>query len=102
MRDLARGVHSGVGATGDHQPDRFPEEQRECVAEDAGDGAQSGLHGPAGELRPVVGEVEAEPEGGGAALGHRATLPIRRRPPHPGASTVGNASGPPLRGAGLR
>ena len=40
-----------------------PEDRRERLVEHPGDGATPVLGGPAGEIRPVVGDVEPKPDG---------------------------------------
>jgi hypothetical protein len=77
VRHLPAGVHPGVSPPGDGQPHRFRQAQH--VPEDAGElalhGPLRGLCRPAGEIRPVVGEVDSHPDDG--VLGDRCQL--RRR-----------------------
>jgi hypothetical protein len=57
---LAERVDAGVGAPRDVEPDRLAEQGLERRSELRLDGAAARLHGPAGEVAAVVGEVEPE------------------------------------------
>ena len=57
---LPGGVHAGVGAPGHGQRDRrLPGYPRQRILQHALHGAPAGLDRPAGEVRPVIGDVEA-------------------------------------------
>ena len=64
---LPTGVHPAVGPARDGQPDPFRQPQH--VPENPGElflhGPLPGLRRPAGEVRPVVGEVDSHPDHGG-------------------------------------
>ena len=61
MDDLTARVDTGVRPAGDGQPHRLrsPKDCREAGGQDTLDGPAGRLGGPAGEVRPVVAEVEA-------------------------------------------
>ena len=61
MGYLAGRVHTGVGAACREKPHRRAEDRRERFVEDTGDGALALLNRPSGEIRAVVGDIEAEP-----------------------------------------
>jgi len=54
-------VHAGIGAAGGENPDRKPENRRQRIFDDAGDGPVTNLYRPAGEIRTVVGDIKPEP-----------------------------------------
>ena len=68
---LPASVHPGVGPPGDGQPHRLGQAQH--VPEDPGQlslhGPLPGLRRPPGEVRPVIGEVDSDPDHG--ILGNR-------------------------------
>ena len=72
VRDLAAGVHAGVGASRARQPGHLVEAQDhgERRLHLALDRPQAGLGGPAPKVGPVVGEVESQP--------HATTLSVPR------------------------
>ena len=62
VRDLPARMHARVGTAGDRQARRrAPEHRAERALEGALHGAQARLGSPAGETRPVVGQVQAQP-----------------------------------------
>ena len=71
---LAAGVHPGVGAPGNRDPDGAADQQREGLLQDALDGAQSRLHGPPAERAAVVRHIQpdtqkpAAPQDGGSGF----------------------------------
>ena len=71
---LAAGVHAGVGAAGDRDPDGAADQQREGLLQDALDGAQARLHGPPAERAAVVRHIQpdtqkpAAPQDGGSGF----------------------------------
>ena len=71
---LAAGVHPGVGAAGNGDPDGPADQQREGLLQDALDGAQAGLHGPPAERAAVVRQIQpdtqkpAAPQDGGSGF----------------------------------
>ena len=74
MHDLAARVHSGIGTASHGQPRRpgEPEHPGQSRSQDLFDRTAAGLDGPAGEGRPVVGEINPKPnEWGFAARIHR-------------------------------
>src|ERR1022692_1100709 len=64
MGHLAAGMNARVGAACDGQLGRLrqPEQHVQGVLNDALDGAQARLAGPAVEVRPIVGKIEPEPD----------------------------------------
>ena len=58
MSHLTRRVHTGVGASRRAQLHRHAEHRRQRIVDNACHGALPGLHGPARELRSVVGDIE--------------------------------------------
>ncbi|GAA5070928.1 hypothetical protein GCM10023259_068960 [Thermocatellispora tengchongensis] len=62
MRDLAAGVHAGVGAPGDGEPGRRVEAQNppQGRLDLTLHGTPAGLRGPAGETGAVVSEIEPD------------------------------------------
>lgn len=62
MGDLTGGMHTAIGAPGPENPDRRPENRRQRIFDDAGDGPVALLYRPAGEIRTVVGDIEPEPD----------------------------------------
>ena len=61
MGHLTGGVDAAVGSSGTEDPDRKPENRRQRIFDDAGDGPVTNLHRPAGEIRTVVGDIKPEP-----------------------------------------
>jgi hypothetical protein len=96
---LAARVHPGVGPAGDGQPHRLRQPQH--VPQDPGQlslhGPLPGLGRPAGEVSPVVREVESHPDdrvlGGRGRLGRRSLAHRFRRGTGPWA-TAGEVTGP--------
>ena len=80
MRDLAVGMDPRIGAPGDDEArplgelDRIqPQDLREGIGQLAADGAPVRLDRPAGEVGAVIGEIEADADGGHPAIvAHRA------------------------------
>ena len=99
MGHLPARVHPGVGPAGDGQPHRLRQPQH--VPEHPGQlplhGPLPGLGRPAGEVRPVVGEVESHPDdrvpGGRGRLGRRS-LAHRFRRGTGSWGTTGEVTGP--------
>ena len=62
VRHLGGGVHASVGAARHRQPDGRAQDRAQGVGQDALDGAQARLRGPAAEGGAVVGQVQAQAE----------------------------------------
>ena len=97
VRDLAAGVHPGIRAPGDDEAHRVgaTQEHGQGRGEGSLDRAEAGLGGPSGERRPVVGEVDPDPQR------HRASV-VRATTDDPCPVGVargsGAARGPPCPG----
>src|SRR4051812_49577814 len=93
-------MHSGVRPPGDDEPHRLGQTQhaRQGGLDRLLHGPPSRLDGPAGEIRPIVGEIETEtnepavPEGSGGLV--QLLLRAQRPPSDSSASPV---SSPPVR-----
>jgi hypothetical protein len=60
VRHLSRGVHPGVGASGDDEARIPAEDPGEGILEGALYGAQPGLARPAAKVRAVIGDIEPD------------------------------------------
>ena len=79
VRHLCGGVDAGIGTARHGQSHGLPQDGLQSLGEDAFDGTQARLRGPAVEVGAVVGQVQTHPEDmrfrplrSGRSLGHGA------------------------------
>ncbi len=78
MGDLPGRVDARIGTPGDGQIDRHPQDPRQPLGQDALDGALIPLGGPAGEVRAVVGDRQAQTDEPATPIGSGGLVAVKR------------------------